>query len=224
MKSLIFAAELLALVAVLFLAIAYDISAALWISLALLAISAFTLITGIGAWRISNRGRALGVICVAVFFLLTVTNVHKVQTDAELESLRQTDTDAYLERLSRVDEERWLEELRAMRPKAYDAEMKRRTAEVAAERRRKCNDGKLSEAYVMIQADVKRRLKAPATAEFPTRYGKGSRNENDCVYRVVGHVDAQNAFGAVLRNQFRGRIEYFPGDGSWRTLELSVGD
>jgi hypothetical protein len=74
----------------------------------------------------------------------------------------------------------------------------------------------------MIQADVRRELRPPATADFPARYGQGTGHIGDCIYRVVGDVDSENGFGATLRETFLGRIEYFPDVGSWRTLELAV--
>jgi hypothetical protein len=46
-------------------------------------------------------------------------------------------------------------------------------------------------AYVMIQEDVRRSLRAPSTAEFPGRYGAGMRNMGNCVYQVFGHFDAK---------------------------------
>jgi len=90
------------------------------------------------------------------------------------------------------------------------------------ERLAQCTDQKASEAYVMIQADVRRALVAPSTAEFPSRYGAGTGHAGDCLYQVNGHFDAQNGFGAMLRGTFTGTIRYFPERGSWQTQTLSV--
>lgn len=92
----------------------------------------------------------------------------------------------------------------------------------AAARLAECTDRKASQAYVMLQADVRRGLVAPSTARFPGRYGAGTRHVGDCVYQVNGHFDAQNGFGAILRGTFTGTIRYFPERGSWRTLTLDV--
>ena len=124
--------------------------------------------------------------------------------------------------MERVDEARWLAELEALRPEQYEAEMLRRESEEDAERERECADSRLGEAYVMIQNDVRQRLHSPATAKFPARYSRGTRNEGDCIYRIVGHVDAQNRFGALLRASFEGRITYLPDTRTWRTIELAV--
>ncbi|MEL6693272.1 MAG: hypothetical protein AAFQ12_09600 [Pseudomonadota bacterium] len=53
-----------------------------------------------------------------------------------------------------------------------------------------------------IQADVRRQLRAPAPADFPARYGQGTGHIGDRIYPVVGLVDAQNGFGALLRASF----------------------
>ena len=86
----------------------------------------------------------------------------------------------------------------------------------------KCSDRKTTEAYVMIQADVRRSLVAPSTAEFPWRYGAGTRYIGNCVYQVNGYFDAQNGFGAMLRSTFTGTIRYFPESGSWQTQSLHI--
>lgn len=91
----------------------------------------------------------------------------------------------------------------------------------AAERLAQCRDHEV-EAYTMIKADVRRVLVAPSTAEFPWRYDAGTGHLGDCLYRVNGHFDAQNGFGAMLRGTFSGTIRYFPERGSWQTQSLSV--
>ncbi|MGB3314059.1 MAG: hypothetical protein WBB85_06585 [Albidovulum sp.] len=92
----------------------------------------------------------------------------------------------------------------------------------AAARLAECTDKKAGEAYVMIQSDVLRQLRAPSTAKFPWRYGAGTRHIGDCVYQVFGQFDAQNGFGDMLRGGFYGTIRYFPESGSWQTQSLSV--
>lgn len=91
----------------------------------------------------------------------------------------------------------------------------------AVERLAECKNHE-AEAYTMIKADVRRVLVAPSTAKFPWRYDAGTGNLGDCVYRVNGHFDAHNGFGAMLRGTFTGTIRYFPESGSWQTQSLSV--
>ena len=63
-------------------------------------------------------------------------------------------------------------------------------------------------AWVMAESFVKDRLKAPATASFGSVWGD-YQSPDDCVtylgkkrYKVTGWVDAENAFGAKIRNNF----------------------
>lgn len=65
-------------------------------------------------------------------------------------------------------------------------------------------------AYTYAEDFVKKRLKAPATAEFPktrekinhtTNYGEGK-------YKIRSWVDSQNGFGALIRSSFNCTIEF----------------
>lgn len=61
-------------------------------------------------------------------------------------------------------------------------------------------------AYVMMQTFVERRLKSPATADFP-RYSKSRVTRTvGQTYRVSSYVDSENGFGANIRTNFTGRI------------------
>lgn len=59
------------------------------------------------------------------------------------------------------------------------------------------------------QAAVTQRLKAPRTAQFAsvgeTRVNAMRPGER---YDVVSHVDAQNAFGALIRKRYRCEVEF----------------
>jgi len=64
-------------------------------------------------------------------------------------------------------------------------------------------------------------LKAPSTAKF--------QNPNDFlvkklaanVWEVSGHVDAQNGFGAMIRNHFRITLSKAP-NGEWKPLDADI--
>jgi len=83
-------------------------------------------------------------------------------------------------------------------------------------------------AWVMAEDFVRGGLKAPSTARFGSVFGGDYQRPDDCVsvlgggrYRVVGWVDAQNSFGALIRNNFvcvlRDR-----GNDMWRCEELII--
>ena len=188
----------------------------------LFCVFAFTLITGKGVPHFRHRGKALLFLIVAGFFSLQGAVMFEEQVEARWAELRESDPATYLIELREVDTDRWYAELRELDPDAYAAEADRRATLAEAERLAQCTDQKASQAYVMIQADVRRGLVAPSTAEFPGRYGAGTRHVGNCVYQVNGHFDAQNGFGAMLRGTFTGTTRYFPESGSWQTQSLSV--
>lgn len=80
-------------------------------------------------------------------------------------------------------------------------------------------------AYVMMEDFVKRQLKAPASADFPSFSDGRDRHITRLAgqkYRITSWVDAQNGFGAKIRNHFIGEIEQTSED-KWhlRSLEFA---
>ncbi len=79
-------------------------------------------------------------------------------------------------------------------------------------------------AYIMIEDFVKQRLKAPKSADFPGVFdGRADhvRYLGNQKYRIVSYVDAQNSFGATIRNNFIGEIEQTSED-RWRLISLEL--
>jgi len=74
-------------------------------------------------------------------------------------------------------------------------------------------------AWQNAQKFVLARLKAPATAEFGAFDDPGTNvsqtRDNPCGFIVYGNVDAQNAYGAKLRNRYAVLVDYHIRDGSW---------
>ena len=68
------------------------------------------------------------------------------------------------------------------------------------------------EAYVMSQQFVEDRLKAPASADFPTTSQADIRHLGGGRYQVVSYVDSQNAFGAMIRNHYTCELHTDDGD------------
>lgn len=71
------------------------------------------------------------------------------------------------------------------------------------------------EAQVMAEKFIKGRLRAPGTAEFG---GERVAHLGGEKYLVTGYVDAQNAFGAKLRNQWICTVEQ-TGETQWTRSE-----
>ncbi|MCK0097500.1 hypothetical protein MWU60_18125 [Yoonia sp. F2084L] len=221
-RSQIVILELIAFGSALYLLQQSNVSVQTLVAMLLFCVFAFTFITGKGLLHFRRRGKALLFLLVSGFFTLQGAVLFDEQREVHLAELRKRDPVAYLVELREIDEDRWFAELRVLDPAAHEAEVVRRDAEAKAWRLAECTDQKASMAYVMIQDDVRRSLRAPSTAEFPGRYGAGTVHIGDCVYHVDGQFDAQNGFGAMLRGSFSGTIEYFPERGSWRTLTLDV--
>jgi len=84
-------------------------------------------------------------------------------------------------------------------------------------------------AFVNCKYYVEKSLKAPATADFgslststvtelkTTRRG----GKNEIKYLVTGYVDAQNSFGAQIRNNYVCNITGITG-GEWKLNDISV--
>lgn len=58
------------------------------------------------------------------------------------------------------------------------------------------------DAQVTCETFVKRKLKAPATAEFAPSHELTISGEGDGPWKVTGYVDAENSFGAKLRSRY----------------------
>ncbi|MGC3938753.1 hypothetical protein ACOTTU_13190 [Roseobacter sp. EG26] len=199
-----------------------NVNAQTIVAMLLFCVFTFTLITGKGFPHFRHRGKALLFLIIAGFFSLQGAVMFGEQRETRWAELRESDPAAYLTELHDADEDRWFAELRELDPESYAAEAAQRAAQAQADRLAECSNEKTALAYVMIQEDVRRSLRAPSTAEFPGRYGAGTRNMGNCVYQIVGQFDAQNGFGAMIRGTFTGTTEYFPDSGSWRTLTLDV--
>lgn len=90
----------------------------------------------------------------------------------------------------------------------------------ASENVRACEDRGM--AYVMSQNFVKKSLKAPASASFPSINEVTSIATGDCKFDISAFVDAQNGFGAQIRTRYTARMEYYPDSKTWRALSLNI--
>lgn len=76
-------------------------------------------------------------------------------------------------------------------------------------------------AWVVCENFVEDRLRAPATADFPCCYSDFVTHEGGGVYRAEAYVDAENAFGAMLRSDFTCTVEH-RSSGRWRLRDLEI--
>ncbi len=75
-------------------------------------------------------------------------------------------------------------------------------------------------AYAACQAFVERRLKSPASAEWPFGMCRAHTQKLPDRWKVVSWVDAQNAFGALIRTEFICQVRK---DGAtWRLVDMDI--
>ncbi|WP_169776495.1 hypothetical protein [Wenxinia marina] len=187
------------------------------------------------------------ILCGALPALVTGREKMTEATEAELAALRVTDTAAYLERLAEYDPARWLTELEQLDPAGFAAEMarqaeaaevERREAEARraaeareareraeARRRSECSQTFETQAYIAAQTFVTRELRSPGSAEFPSihRGEVSSRTLGGCGFRLAAYVDAQNAFGAVIRTRFVVELRRVPDHDAWDLVSIAFG-
>lgn len=84
-----------------------------------------------------------------------------------------------------------------------------------------------SESMATVQSRnfVKMTLKSPSTAKFPRFEVVASDLGND-TYMISSYVDAQNSFGATIRNSWAVKLRYLGGDdadiSNWNLLEMTM--
>lgn len=80
-------------------------------------------------------------------------------------------------------------------------------------------------AFVMSQDFVRKNLKAPSTADFPSIASDGVQVHylGNCTHEILAYVDADNSFGAKLRTKYYIKIQSKKGtDDEWRVLKLKM--
>lgn len=87
----------------------------------------------------------------------------------------------------------------------------------AIRERERLADLKLSACYA-AKGFVERRLKAPSTAKFPNCYDVAVADYSRPDYTMTLAVDAQNSFGAMLRNRYL--ITVRDEGANWRLVSL----
>lgn len=73
-------------------------------------------------------------------------------------------------------------------------------------------------AWIVTEKFVKRRLKSPSTAEFPSMTD-ADITQTGKKFEISSYVDAQNSFGAQIRKDFNITVEY-AGGGNWNLIDL----
>lgn len=78
-------------------------------------------------------------------------------------------------------------------------------------------------AFVACTDFIRQRLKAPKTAEFPSVTEATTMGVGSDKYHVVSYVDAQNSFGAMIRQSTDCTVQWLP-TGQWKLVSVKVGE
>lgn len=82
-----------------------------------------------------------------------------------------------------------------------------------------------SDACYMAQKFMRGTLKAPSTATFaPCQAPDSVVTQTERIWHVRSWVDAQNGFGAMLRNHFAADLIYYPATDKWQLVDLTAFD
>lgn len=151
--------------------------------------------------RLDPRIISLGIIAVAILGVVTIYSLPETANQTARRLQREADRVASA---------------------ALDAEATARAKVEARSEACRSNQNAMM-AFVMTQEPVKRTLKAPSTATFPYFSDRqvSVTTKPNCVFHVSGFVDAQNSFGAMLRNSYTADIR-FNEDGTWSLIGLSI--
>ncbi len=102
-----------------------------------------------------------------------------------------------------------------------DQDSRNETPEIRREKF--CGDQGKSNADIAAKFYVKEDLKAPSTAKFSGYDARNITLISECEFVVRGYVDAQNSFGAMIRNNYYVRIRYDPVKGLHMPVNIQIG-
>lgn len=92
-----------------------------------------------------------------------------------------------------------------------------------AEENRQKREHDISDAYYTSQVFVKRNLKAPSTAEFPSQSESTiTPSEDGATYKIYSYVDSQNGFGAMIRTKYY--VKMIKDGSDWKLLDIKFGN
>ncbi|MEW6115610.1 MAG: hypothetical protein AB1553_01760 [Nitrospirota bacterium] len=77
------------------------------------------------------------------------------------------------------------------------------------------------DAFVMCQQFVEKKLKAPSTADFASSTESTLTAIDRNTFMIISYVDAQNSFGAKLRNHYACKVQHVD-DKNWKLLDLAI--
>ena len=77
-------------------------------------------------------------------------------------------------------------------------------------------------ASIMGNDFVKRSLKSPSTADFPSYSANKVSYNGNCTHTIRSYVDSQNGFGAMVRTNFMVKVRYNKSDETYSMVDLNI--
>nr|DAK04221.1 MAG TPA: hypothetical protein [Caudoviricetes sp.] len=143
-----------------------------------------------------------------------------------LASLGQGTGDKKKAQNTSTQQEQKKEDAKQTAEKKAKAEKEKKAKEEANKKAKE--EEKKSILITTSQEAVKKSLKAPSTAKFPWNFGEykiqeaKSENKDMVIYNVTGYVDAENSFGAKIRNNFTVKMECTKDLSKYRVLDINI--
>lgn len=78
------------------------------------------------------------------------------------------------------------------------------------------------EVYAMSKEFVKKQLKSPSTAKFPTYSDDFVTDMGENKFLVASYVDAENSFGAKVRTRYSCILQYIEETGKWQLEDIKL--
>lgn len=103
-----------------------------------------------------------------------------------------------------------------------DKQKRNETPEIRREAH--CGARGKSAADAMAKQFVMQRLKAPSTAKFAWYNETSVLITGACEYTIQSYVDAQNSFGAMIRNQYSAEVRYDPIQDTYMAVDIQIGN
>lgn len=75
-------------------------------------------------------------------------------------------------------------------------------------------------AYIAAKKFIKEKLKSPSSAKFSHITETTVTKYNGCIFEFSGYVDAQNSFGATLREDYKIKVKYSETKDTYYLIDL----
>ncbi|MDD4805134.1 MAG: hypothetical protein PHN69_08405 [Candidatus Pacebacteria bacterium] len=133
---------------------------------------------------------------------ISSTNTYSNYVDSDIDSISSSDTDSSSSQIDSASDDSQTQDNNLSSDNiTSDNTISQNDATTDSET---VEDNEKGACWALAEDVVKSNLKSPSTAKFPFSYGDEgvSFSKTNGIYTVTGWVDAENSYGAKLRNNF----------------------